>query len=186
MLGGTPKKRRGTVAGSLHIDQLEAAGVDRDGMAWMHFQGFVNHVRGAVHAGASAVVGPTSCFTLTEAGRAFSALLLAKNRAGDRIALPMGDLMPRYHAVRGERHFSWGVHLLKRFSRRVGNQETILAAFEEQQWDSCIDDPLTGGGKIDPKVRVHDTIKDLNRQQKLSFVHFKGLGNGTAIGWELR
>lgn len=193
LLGGVPQKRRGALARSLHIDELEAGGVDRPVMSWMHFQGFVTHVHlsksrlvGAERAGASAVVGRTSSFAFTDLGREFGALLLAKNRAGDRIVLPMGELTPRYHPVRRERHFSWGVHLLKRFSRRPGNQETILAAFEEQAWEPEIDDPLTGNGIIRPVVRVHNTIKDLNRHQSVYLVHFEGLGYGTAIGWGLR
>ena len=37
-----------------------------------------------------------------------------------------------------------------------------------------------------PKVRLHDTIKDLNRRQSLSVVHFHGDGTGRRVGWALR
>jgi len=35
-------------------------------------------------------------------------------------------------------------------------------------------------------VRLHDTIKNLNRHQYPHLVHFKGDGTGTMVGWELR
>jgi hypothetical protein len=37
-----------------------------------------------------------------------------------------------------------------------------------------------------PKVRLHDTIKALNRHQAPYLVHFKGDGTGTRIAWEYR
>jgi hypothetical protein len=34
-------------------------------------------------------------------------------------------------------------------------------------------------------VRLHDTIKDLNRRQRRAFIHFVGDGTGKRVGWEL-
>src|SRR5207244_12038017 len=41
------------------------------------------------------------------------------------------------------------------------------------------DDPLPGEEGTDAKVRLHNTIKDLNRRQRTPFVRFKGDGTGT-------
>jgi hypothetical protein len=35
-------------------------------------------------------------------------------------------------------------------------------------------------------VILHDTVKDLNRRQRVPLVHFMGAGTGTRVGWELR
>jgi hypothetical protein len=37
-----------------------------------------------------------------------------------------------------------------------------------------------------PKILLHDTIKDLNRRQLPYLIHFKGDGTGRRIGWEYR
>lgn len=48
-----------------------------------------------------------------------------------------------------------------------------------------IDDPLPPVFDIEPKRRLHDTIKSLNRHQKNRLIRFKGDGTGQGIRWEL-
>jgi hypothetical protein len=105
-LGGATKTRRRTPARALSIDSLTANGIETDVLTWLLFQGHVHHfqeITGRHGIGMSpvesAVVGLTSSFTLTDAGRAFGALLLARKRAGDRIALPMGVSLAEIPAV---------------------------------------------------------------------------------------
>ncbi|MFL5342986.1 MAG: hypothetical protein ACJ8F7_22875 [Gemmataceae bacterium] len=47
-----------------------------------------------------------------------------------------------------------------------------------------IDDPLPPTNGIDPKVRLHDTVKQLNRCQKKRLIRFRCVSNGEGIAWE--
>ena len=64
--------------------------------------------------------------------------------------------------------------------------ELILCAAEELFWATWIDDPLPRQAGMNAKVRLHDTIKDLNRRQHPYVIQFKGDGTGTRVGWEYR
>ena len=64
------------------------------------------------------------------------------------------------------------------------NQEAILTAFQEEGWPARIDDPLPPHPEQDPKRRLNDTIKCLNRKQSQSLIHFRGDGTGEAVIWE--
>lgn len=74
--------------------------------------------------------------------------------------------------------------LVKRFKWQAINQETILAAFEEEGWPARIDDPLPPHPEQDPKRRLADTIKCLNRKQAHELIHFRGDGTGEGVFWE--
>lgn len=74
--------------------------------------------------------------------------------------------------------------LVKRFKWPAANQEIVLAAFEEEGWPSRIDDPLPVEAEQDPKRRLHDTIKCLNRKQERPLLHFRGDGTGEGVVWE--
>ena len=76
--------------------------------------------------------------------------------------------------------------IVKKFKWRAANQETILAAFEEEAWPAHIDDPLSQQAGIDPKRRLADAIKSLNRHQKFSLVRFCGDGTGEGVLWEFK
>jgi hypothetical protein len=166
-----------------------------DTLLWMRYQAHVEHLGPAVGGcpecvRESLVFGEGSWFALTELGEAFAAILLSRlllpEDDGDFEdafeLLQVGRLTPRYH--REERIFTWGRHILKCFRQPSANQELILSAAEELTWPFWFDDPLPGGSG-NPKGRLHDTIKDLNRRQKPYLVHFKGDGSGTRVGWEL-
>src|SRR5262249_12965343 len=131
-------------------------------------------------------------FALNDGGARFADEFLAKvlspvDAAESRQArgwLRLGDLVPRYD--RSDRLFTWGPHVLKPFRQPSFHHERVLCTAEELSWPSCFADPLPRGKLRSPKVRLHDTIKDLNRRQGPHLVHFKGDGTGTRIGWELR
>ena len=92
--------------------------------------------------------------------------------------------VPKWDSSRHELRL--GHALVKVFKLPSRNQEAILLAFEEESWPPRIDDPLSPQGDIDPKRRLHDTIKSLNRHQKNYLVRFIGDGTGEGIRWELR
>lgn len=77
----------------------------------------------------------------------------------------------------------FGATLIKEFKVPAKNQELVLAAFEEQNWPQCIDDPLPPAPGIEPKRRLHDTIIRLNRSHKQRLMRFGGNGNGLAVKW---
>jgi hypothetical protein len=76
--------------------------------------------------------------------------------------------------------------LIKEFRRPAANQELVLAALEEEGWPAKIDDPLPPTSGIDPRVRLHDTIKALNRHHLHQILRFRGDGKGQGIRWSCR
>lgn len=129
-----------------------------------------------------------TCFILTRAG-----ILRARTDAadpttfhlcdGDSLKLADDRLTPRWD--RQARVLRVGGQIVKRFKQPSPNQEGVLMAFEEEGWPVRIDDPLTPTSGIAPKVRLHDTIKWLNRHQENRLVHFSGDGNGQGVRWEI-
>ncbi|WP_145258554.1 hypothetical protein [Planctomycetes bacterium Pan216] len=74
--------------------------------------------------------------------------------------------------------------IVKRFKWPALNQEAILNAFHEEGWPARIDDPLPPLPEQDPKRRLSDTIKCLNRKQKNRLLRFSGDGTGEGVFWE--
>jgi hypothetical protein len=77
-----------------------------------------------------------------------------------------------------------GTNIVKEFKLPSPNQEAVLTAFEEECWPPQIDDPLSPAPPLDPRRRLHDTIKALNRNQKHGLIRFRGDGSGEGIRWE--
>jgi|GEM_PF-2147989 len=84
-----------------------------------------------------------------------------------------------------ERELWVGKTLVKGFKRTASNQELILSVFEEEGWPEWIDDPLPIAKNIQPKQRLKDAVKSLNRQQKNSVLHFYGDFVNGRIQWKL-
>jgi hypothetical protein len=141
---------------------------------------------------ASVRIGPGSRFFLTDAGEAFAARFLNCGQApAEECALAeawdkflLCRIAPRYD--KEQRIFFWGAHALKCFRQMPGNQELILAAAEELRWPAWFDDPLPRRAAKNPKILLHDTVRDLNRRQTAYLIHFTGDGTGTRVGWEFR
>jgi len=138
-----------------------------------------------------------SCFVLSRKGMLFARAILELSGTDPAGGAPeegnfsgseqrRSGLAPRWDAKRRELRLAR--RLLKRFRVPAPNQEAVLAAFQEEGWPNCIDDPLPPKGDLSPKRRLHDTIKALNRKhrQRPPLVHFLGNGTGENIVWELR
>lgn len=183
------------------ISHLRSKGVSDELLLWMLFQAHIDHWTASVNAtthdetngmNGGARIGATSTFSLTTAGESFADMLLALSLLpADHeefqeawSLLQLGQLVPHFDV--DQRIFTWGRHLIKQFRQPSPNQEMLLRSAEELLWPEWMDDPLPGNGNIQAKVRLHDTIKDLNRRQRSALVHFKGDGSGERIGWELR
>ncbi|MEQ1828516.1 MAG: hypothetical protein ABL921_21315, partial [Pirellula sp.] len=74
-------------------------------------------------------------------------------------------------------------YIVKHFRWPARNQELVLTAFQEEGWPKQIDDPLSPVDGLQSKERLHDTIKGLNRHQKLRLIEFHGDGSGEGVLW---
>lgn len=73
--------------------------------------------------------------------------------------------------------------IVKQFKLPSPNQVAILSAFEEEGWPARIDDPLPPRSDVDPKQRLHDTIRSINRNQRHKLLFFRGDGTGNGVMW---
>jgi hypothetical protein len=92
-------------------------------------------------------------------------------------------ICPKWDADR--RLLTFQGEIVKHFKWVAENQEAILNVFEEEGWPCRIDDPLKPTAEQDPKRRLSDTIKCLNRKQFNSLIHFRGDGTGEGVVWEV-
>lgn len=74
--------------------------------------------------------------------------------------------------------------IVKRFRWPASNQEAVLNAFQEEGWPERIEDPIPPHAGQEPKRRLADTIKCLNRKQASQLIHFRGDGTGEGVIWE--
>ncbi len=93
------------------------------------------------------------------------------------------QLVPEWDVAR--RELSVLGKVVKRFRWPAPNQETIINVFAEEGWPPRIEDPLPQGHGLDPKRRLGDTIKCLNRNQKTCLIRFRGDGTGEGVLWDL-
>ncbi len=192
------------------IRNLRSLGLNESDLRWLVAKGFVNHAREVtVHGDDGRQFRPTgnltfmrrSCFVLTAAGagkaRAVFGSLETANLPDDPPALPAtngaetnGRLAcvaedPIIHWDPEARRLRINGQLVKRFKWPAMNQELILSAFQEEGWPVRIDDPLPCVPEQDPKRRLSDTIKCLNRKQACRLIRFCGDGTGEGVLWEL-
>lgn len=122
---------------------------------------------------------------LAQAGALLSAAVLdepERETSPQALALP-GPHLPQWD--RQCRVLRVGQCVVKHYRRPSANQERVLSAFQEEDWPHRIDDPLSPQGEQEPKCRLHDTIKWLNRHQEHHLIRFLGDGTGEGVCWEL-
>ena len=151
-----------------------------------------------------------TCFVLSKAGQARFCpdlsepdhavvempLAVSVDEAGfsaeSRVAVPSPEL-PRHESRQGMRA-SWdtasrtlflGERVIKHFAVPAASQEAVLEAFQEEGWPTSIDDPLSPVPDQQPKARLRNTIKSLNRNQLTDVIRFRGDGTGQRVGWEI-
>jgi hypothetical protein len=145
---------------------------------------------GISHPRNSLVLSGRTCFLLMARGRALTAPSEAEPvQAASRAMAAQGQPgclrrnAPYWDS--GLRELWLDNCLVKRFRIPAHNQEVVLAALEEEGWPERMDDPLPPRQGIDPKVRLHDTIKALNRNQQRRCLCFQGDGSGQGIRWQV-
>jgi hypothetical protein len=173
---------------------IRGLGVTDHLLQWMLYQGQLEHLLASAgdRAHGPAVPGlrfsASSAFCLTEPGACFARQMLSdappRLESAQLQLLDVEFLPPSYD--KENRVFRWGRCVLKKFDQPAENQEAVLLSAEELGWPRWLDNPLPFRVGRRRKVRLHNTIKDLNRRQTPYLIHFKGDGTGTRIGWEYR
>lgn len=198
---------------AIRREELSAVGLEAIDCRWMLIRGFVDHFNETTFPGdakrsfrnGDAIISDHSCFLLTPIGTDFVVNFLngpqteigssAKEEAFD-YEMPVdwgtqnssvettlqSDQQPRWDVHRQELWFAG--RLIKRYRIPSPNQVAILCAFEEEIWPSRIDDPLPQHCDIDPRRRLNDTIRNLNRSRINPLIRFSGDGSGQGILWE--
>lgn len=196
---------------AVSADELAEQGLTRCDLNWLVTQSFVVHLveltspndlERSFRVG-GATISASSCFFLTVSGVKFALELASANSvpvqgvhlqtttaSADKkaAAIPPGPPiseadLPRWDEMRHELWF--GVELVKRYRLPSPNQTAILSAFQEESWPARIDDPLPPKVDQDPKRRLHDTIRNLNRSHRRSLLRFSGDGSGQGVIWEV-
>jgi hypothetical protein len=134
-----------------------------------------------------------SCLVLTDVGVASARSVghnppTRKQSGAESARIPANSNQPERPMIHWDaetRRLRVNGQLVKRFKWPAANQETILNAFQEEGWPDRIDDPLPPKPEQDPKRRLSDTIKCLNRNQTVQLIHFSGDGTGEGVLWEL-
>jgi len=181
---------------ALEIQELKEAGLNHNDLRSLVFQGLAEHrleqtrggaKRRAFHQPRCLRLHKASCFALSSSGLLLARQVLVTGgtlpvaRADAPSSMHQRPHLPVWDSDR--RELRLGVMVVKRFRQPARNQETILAAFQEDGWPPHIDNPLSGNGDTDAKDRLHDAVKMLNRHTRQVFRFFSdGLGRG--VVWE--
>ncbi len=177
---------------AVEIDQLRALDLSHTELRCLLRRGYLEHACERTVAGSrrrtfeplrALILPKRTCFVLTAKG--WKAVAEGDAEKGKRVftsAMKQPEA-PRWNST--SRELCWGNYLIKQFRLPAVNQETVLAALEEEGWPPRIDDPLPPTPDLDPKVRLHDTIKALNRHQRRRLIRFRGDGRGCGIRWLL-
>jgi hypothetical protein len=189
---------------AVELGCLRRLELSRADFRWMVGRGLVDHALEFTLAGdlersfrqhRPLLFSKKTCFVLTPNGAEFARRLCGRSESGAvanghtaiRPSWPasptsMKPAMPSWDRDRQELRV--GPIIVKQFKVPAGNQEAILAAFEEERWPPRIDDPLPPHREQSPKRRLQETIKSLNRNRKRAIIRFLGDGSGQGVRWE--
>jgi hypothetical protein len=180
--------------------ELADRGLSECDLTWLLSQSIVQHLVECTSAEdderrfrtGGAGLGEKSCFLLTPQGCEFLGEFFCVEFSPrqpatlairpESVAMQPGKALPRWDNDRQELTFDG--RLVKRYRLPSPNQTAILSAFAEEGWPPRIDDPLSPHVDQDPKRRLHDTIRNLNRAQVHVLLRFVGDGSGQGILWE--
>jgi hypothetical protein len=166
---------------AVELGSILGAGCTPSDLRWMVCRGLIRHGREIRERSSSrrrfTPVGslsfePRSCFVLADQDVALDDGADSEIRDRRR---PLWDERRRALLV--------GPKIVKQFRLPSPNQVAILSAFQEEDWPNRIDDPLPPRPEVDPKRRLHDTIKSLNRYHKSRLLRFSGDGTGEGVTW---
>jgi hypothetical protein len=182
---------------AVEIKTLRRYGFSDADLRWLICKAFLEHQREATRVDDECrrfrpaprlKFSSQSCFVLTPQGMlAVRGWLSPESGASELLppahAVTPGEQLPTPQWDATCRQLHVGNYVVKHFRWPAPNQETVLAAFQEDGWSYRVDDPLAPVDRQDPKQRLHDTIKCLNRRQSARLIHFRGDGTGEGITW---
>lgn len=190
---------------ALEFNQVRDEQVSVSDLRWLVRSGVIDHAQEVTCPGDAtrrfATSGnlsfcPKTCFVLTEKGlislrqlnnHSAPAVLPSSEESTTnghvRLQQPKVALHPVWDAENRQLRFDG--RIVKQFKWKAANQERVLAAFQEEGWPECIDDPLPPSENVNPKRRLHDTIKCLNRNRHNDLIRFHGNGNGQGVIWRV-
>ena len=193
---------------AVEIRRLCDLGLNETDFRWLVKRGYVEHARETTLLGqnerkfqpsGNLSFFENSCFVPTSLGVLQLQALLGKDNQhqqmmslGEGNGINSNDHAPCSQSVNRElpnwdadlRKLYFKGEIVKRFKWPAMNQEAVLTVFHEEGWPERIDDPLSPKADQDPKRRLADTIKCLNRKQSKPLIHFRGDGTGEGITWE--
>ena len=185
---------------AIGIDLLRDKGLNVCDIRWLILEELAEHLIELTLPGdecrtfrsGGAKISPQSCLTLTRKGVEFASDIVDDKASFETDVKRIesirdtetveSELTPRWDADRQELRYAG--ELVKRYRLPSPNQTAILSAFHEERWPSRIDDPLPPRYDQNPKRRLHDTIRNLNRSHHASLVRFTGDGSGQGVIWE--
>lgn len=184
---------------AVEIGQLCAAGLGNTDFRHLLCLGYVQHGQERSRSGSkrrifeplhTLVLPERTCFVLTAEGRKVASANGEEKRTTvqlPEVASPDERrlLLEVPHWDGKARQLWWQGLLIKELHRPACNQEIVLAAFEEEGWPMHLDDPLPRRPDIDPKARLHDTIKHLNRHHYHRRISFRGDGRARGVLWNV-
>jgi hypothetical protein len=190
---------------AVEITLLEEAGLSNSEFRWLLKHGYVEHaeevtLRTSAEREFRAVskhrFTEKTCFVLCQGGveyieghRALMGLAASPVNGSACLERANPNGSPYHHAKpcwdRTKRTLVIDERLVKVFRWPAPNQELVLDVFQEEEWTRRIDDPLPVVDGQDPRRRLHDTIKCLNRNLENRLIRFRGDGRGDGVTWEL-
>ena len=195
---------------ALEIPDLRRLGISSSQLRWLLRKDFIEHaIEDSLIGDEQRSFKPTSslsftdssCFVLTGPGEQLARSLgpeyglVSSAESTSRYSAYREPRMPHAQVEEPEvevpvwdpdvRELRFRSAVVKRYRVPSPNQQMVLTAFEEEQWTCRVDDPLLPHPEIDPKRRLHDTIKSLNRHQISPVLRFYGDGTGEGVRWGL-
>jgi hypothetical protein len=171
---------------SVDLQELRSAGLTSSDLRWLICRGYTLQAREDARAcgdrrsfrvTANLGLAARARFILSASGAEFVAGLI-------RPGPPRGDgsgPVPAWD--RSRRELALGGLAVKRYRQPSPNQEAVLDAFEEGGWPGLIDDPIPPRGGEDPRQRLRDTVKHLNKFQIHRLIYFSCAGHGESVRW---
>lgn len=187
---------------AVSYDEICQLGLHSNDIRWLIARGWIlhghechelNHDSRHIRPNKTTNFAKTSCFVLTETGKHVAQSHGPRSMHLKSISLNECETLVSPILSKQHSHPEWNVHrhellvnqqLIKRYRWPAENQEAVLNAFQEEGWPARIDDPIPPQSNIDPKRRLADTIKCLNRNHLVHLVRFRGDGTGEGVLWD--
>jgi hypothetical protein len=177
---------------AVEIPSFQHMGIHSSQLRWLIRKFLIDHARETTARGMESRTfeptnglsfASTSCFVLTELGEEMARELRGDALVPVRVQPDRKDATGRPTWDADLRELRFQGQVVKRYKVPSPNQQIVLQTFDEESWPCRVDDPLMPHEDIDPKRRLHDTIKSLNRHQIAPLLRFYGDGTGEGVLW---